>query len=214
MLITLEGIEGSGKSTQVRHLVDFMREMGYECLVTREPGGTRLGQKIRTILLDPANTDVEPLAELLLYAADRAQHIQQIISPALAKGMTVICDRFCDATTVYQGYARGLDLGTIDQLHRIVLNGLIPDLTLLFDLPVEIGLSRAFSAVGSGDRRESETRFEQEALAFHERVRNGYLSLARLNPERFRILNAARAETDVRHQMIHVVRQHAGRASG
>ncbi len=213
MFITLEGIEGSGKTTQVRHLVDFMQKMGYECLVTREPGGTKVGQKIRTILLDPENTDIDPLTELLLYAADRAQHIRQIIAPALSQGKTVICDRFWDATTVYQGYARGLKLKTIHRLHRIVLDDLMPDLTLLFDLPVSTGLSRALRAVDCGDRDGSETRFEREALVFHERVRNGYLTLAQMAPDRFRIIDAAMNETEVRAQMFHAVNQHISRGS-
>lgn len=202
MFITLEGIEGSGKTTQVPHLVAFMKEMGYDCLVTREPGGTKIGQKIRAILLDPDNADMDPLTELLLYTADRAQHIRQIISPALSQGKTVICDRFWDATTVYQGYARGLDLGIIHQLHRLVLEEERPDLTLLFDLPVAAGLSRALRAIDNGDRQDSESRFEKETLAFHERVRNGYLTLARLEPDRFRIIDAGMDEMNVRNQLL------------
>lgn len=205
MLITLEGIEGSGKTTQVGHLVDFLEGLGYGCLVTREPGGTAIGKKIRGILLDPANSRLDPLAELLLYAADRAQHIREKLIPALSAGKIVICDRFFDATTVYQGYARGLDKKIIHQLHRIVLGNLIPDLTVLFDLSPEVGLRRAGKALAQGDRVASESRFENEALAFHRLVRNGYLDLASSNADRFRIIDAGLDELGVREQIIEAV---------
>lgn len=205
MLITLEGIEGSGKTTQVGHLVDFLKGLGYVCLVTREPGGTAVGQKIRGILLDPANSRLDPLAELLLYAADRAQHIREKLIPALSTGAIVICDRFFDATTVYQGYARGLDREIIHQLHEIVLGDLVPDLTVLFDLSPEVGLRRAGKALEQGDRVASESRFENETLTFHRRVRNGYLDLARSNADRFRIIDAGLDELAVKEQIIKTV---------
>ncbi len=201
MFITLEGIEGSGKSTQLRHLVAMLAARGHDCLVTREPGGTPIGRKIRSILLDPDNTGMAPLTELLLYAADRAQHTRELIFPALAQGRTVISDRFWDATTVYQGYARGLNLDVIRQLHRLVLAECKPDLTLLFDLPVAVGLARALQAIDKGARMDSESRFERERLDFHERVRKGYLTLAGLEPDRFRIIDAAGDETAVRNKM-------------
>lgn len=207
VFITLEGIEGSGKTTQTSRLVAFMEEMGYECVVTREPGGTLIGKKIRAILLDPENAGLDPLAELLLYAADRAQHIRKVIKPALAEGKAVICDRFADATTVYQGFARGLDLDLIMRIHRIVLNELAPDLTLLFDVTAQTGLARARGAIANGDRDHDESRFENEALAFHERVRNGYLKLARKEPDRFHIIDAGRNADEVTQQMLHIVSQ-------
>jgi dTMP kinase len=191
MFITLEGIEGSGKSTQVGPIVDYLTQKGRDCTVTREPGGTRIGEKIRSILMDSGNNDLDPLAELLLYMADRAQHIREVIRPALDAGKTVICDRYVDATVVYQGYARGLDVDFILSLHRIILDDLKPDLTLLLDLPAKTGLKRAWQAVDSGDRLKTETRFEQEAIDFHQRVRDGYLTLSAAEPLRFAVIDAS-----------------------
>ncbi|RJP75721.1 MAG: dTMP kinase [Desulfobacteraceae bacterium] len=205
MFITLEGIEGSGKTTQLHHIVNFLQKNGHPCITTREPGGTEIGRQIRTILLNPENNDLDPLAELLLYSADRAQHIKSIIKPNLLAGKTVICDRFFDATTVYQGFARGLDMKLIHTLHQIVLGSMKPDLTLLFDLPVEIGLGRAWESLGNGSRSTHESRFEKESLIFHEKIRAGYLTLARQEPDRFQIINAANDEKKVREEIIHIL---------
>ena len=192
MFITLEGVEGSGKTSQLDAAARFVRTQGRECIVTREPGGTSLGRRIRRLLLDPSSGDIDPTAELLLYVADRVQHVQQVIRPALAAGRVVLCDRFHDATAAYQGMARGLDAAMIQQLHQLVLGGLKPDLTVLIDLPAEIGLSRAWAAVRQGERSGAETRFEREALAFHARVRQGYLTLAAREPQRFCIIDGNR----------------------
>jgi dTMP kinase len=197
MLITLEGIEGSGKTTQIRHLVDYFQKMGKACVVTREPGDTEIGKKIRAILLDPENKNLDPLAELFLYAADRAQHIKERITPAIDSGKIVISDRFHDATTVYQGWARGIDPAIIGTIHRLVLGSLLPDLTFLFDLPPETGLKRALRQVDIGTRTPEETRFEREALPFHQKVREGYLELARCEPGRFIVIDAAQSEQEV-----------------
>ncbi len=205
MFITLEGIEGSGKSTQVRHIVDFLAQRGRECIITREPGGTEIGRKIRSILLDTRNNHMDALTELLLYMADRAQHIREVIRPALNSGTTVVCDRYFDATVVYQGYARGLDVQFILTLHKIVLSDLKPDLTFLLDLPPKIGLERAWDAVHSGDRPDTETRFEQETLDFHQRVRDGYLKLSAAEPHRFRIIDASRNKDRVRDDILEVI---------
>jgi dTMP kinase len=191
MFITLEGIEGAGKSSQLENIVAFFKGRGYACLTTREPGGTVVGAQIRRILLDPVSRDLDPRTELLLYVADRIQHIKTEIEPHLGERRVVLCDRFFDATLVYQGYARGLDKGLIRDLHRLVCNDLTPDLTLLFDLDPRIGLARAWSQIDSGGRTDRESRFELEALAFHEKVRSGYLELARNDPRRFRIIDAA-----------------------
>jgi dTMP kinase len=201
MFITLEGIEGSGKTTQIDTIVNYLQKQGRPCITTREPGGTGIGRQIRTILLDPKNSDLDPLAELLLYAADRAQHLESVIKPQLTSGKTVICDRFFDATTVYQGIARGLDMRVICKLHEIVLGSVRPDLTLLFDLPVEIGLQRAWDSLDSGSRSAQESRFEKESLAFHEKIRNGYLALAEQEPDRFRVINAANEKSQVREDI-------------
>ena len=175
------------------------------CLVTREPGGTKIGEKIRSILLDASNHPMDPLTELLLYMADRAQHLRELICPALESGKTVICDRFFDATVVYQGCARGLDVDWIKKLHRIILKDFRPDLTLLLDVSAEIGLSRAWKAVHSGDRGSGETRFEQEALSFHQKVREGYLNLAAADPRRFKVIDASQSEEKVRQDIMKVL---------
>ena len=205
MFITLEGIEGSGKTTQIWRLVEFFEDRGIECVATRQPGGTLIGENIRSILLDPANSALEPLAELLLYLADRAQHINELIRPALKNGKTVVCDRYFDATLVYQGFARGLSIELIRQLHQLLFDDLKPDVTLLLDLSPQAGLERAWQQLNNGQRSGDESRFEAEAVAFHEKVRAGYLELARLEPERFRIIDAAQTQNQVFAAMRQIV---------
>jgi len=205
MFISFEGIEGSGKTTQIKHIVKFLQDNGHDCIITREPGGTRIGEKIRAILLDPASNDIDPLTELLLYTADRVQHIREFVYPFLSAGKTVLCDRFYDATVVYQGFARGLDIGLIDKLHKLLLDNLKPDITILLDLPPEKGLSRAWKQIENGDRESVETRFEEEKLSFHNKVRSGYLELARLEPERFRVIDASIDENQVRNEIIKIL---------
>jgi dTMP kinase len=202
MFITLEGIEGSGKTTQIRHMVDFVRNRGHDCVVTKEPGGTKIGGKIRSILLDPENVGIHPLAELLLYCADRIQHVQELILPMIAMGKTVICDRFYDSTTVYQGVSRGLDMKMIDDVHHLVLGEFKPDITFVLDLPPEIGLARAWKEIHSGLRLNSETRFEKEKTIFHEKVRQGYLDLASNEPMRFVVIDASGDENHVKEKIL------------
>jgi dTMP kinase len=211
MFITLEGIEGSGKTTQVELLIGALQEKGYACIATREPGATRIGQGIRDILLDSTHNNMLPLTELLLYEADRAQHIHDVIQPALAGGMVVVSDRFFDATTVYQGYARGCDLDLIEKIHQIVLSGLRPDLTLILDLPVEIGLERAWQRIRSRSGDLPEDRFEKEAMEFHERVRQGYLTLVRNEPDRFRVIDASGDPQTAHRDVLEAVLQHQNR---
>ncbi len=206
MLITLEGIEGSGKTTQVKYIVEFLNKLGHETVATREPGGTEICKKIREILLDPDNCDLSPEAELMLYCADRAQHIKSLIIPALASGKVVICDRFMDATTAYQGYARGISLDMINSLHEIILKDLRPDLTLLLDLEPETSLPRALKQLNNGQRTTAEARFEKENLLFHKKVRDAYLKLALKEPDRFRIINASLDETEVRNNIINILK--------
>jgi dTMP kinase len=205
MFISFEGIDGSGKTTQINHMIKFLQDHRHNCVITREPGGTRIGEKIRAILLDPVSKDMDPLTELLLYTADRAQHIKEFVSPFLSAGKTVLCDRFYDATVVYQGFARGLDIGLIDKLHKLLFGNLKPDITILLDLPPEKGLSRAWKQIENGDRENVETRFEKEKLSFHNKVRSGYLELARLEPERFRVIDAAMDENQVRNEIIKIL---------
>lgn len=205
MFISFEGIEGSGKTTHARHAFRFLRDKGHDCVITREPGGTRIGEKIRAILLDPLNKDMDPLTELLLYTADRAQHIKAFIHPLLAEGKTVLCDRYYDATMAYQGFARGLNIGLIEKTHQLLFDDLKPDMTLLLDLPAEIGLSRAWEQIKNGNRAGAETRFEEEKLSFHRKVREGYLELSRREPERFRVIDASKDEHEVLKEIITVL---------
>ncbi|MBS3808916.1 MAG: dTMP kinase [Desulfobacterales bacterium] len=197
MFITLEGIEGSGKSTQIGRIVKHLEALGHSCLVTKEPGGTEIGEQIRALLLDPGNSGLDTMAELLLYEADRAQHVSRVVKPALNAGKTVICDRFCDSTVVYQGEARGIPPAIIEKLNSLVLGSLRPDITFLLDLPPETGLSRAWKQIDSGIRRQGESRFEREKLRFHESVRHGYLVLAEKEPERIRVIEADQPEQRV-----------------
>lgn len=205
MFISFEGIEGSGKTTQARHVFRFLQDKGHDCVLTREPGGTRIGEKIRAILLDPSNKDMDPLTELLLYTADRAQHIKAILHPSLAEGRTVLCDRYYDATMVYQGFARGLDVELVQKTHQLLFDDLKPDMTLLLDLPAEIGLTRAWEQIKNGNRAGAETRFEEERLSFHRKVREGYLELSKREPERFRVIDASKDEHEVLKKIITVL---------
>ncbi len=182
MFITFEGGEGSGKTTQVRLLEERLRGLGYRVVVTREPGGTPLGERLRALLLD-VNTQVEPRAELLLYAADRAQHVAAVVRPALAAGVIVISDRYADSALAYQGYGRGLDLAALRHIMAFATDGLQPDLTFFLDLDPQQGLARCAQA-GKADR------FEAQALAFHQRVREGYFALIAAEPERWARIDA------------------------
>jgi len=205
MFISFEGIEGSGKTTHVKHTVRFLQDKGHDCVITREPGGTRIGEKIRAILLDPLSKDMDPLTELLLYTADRAQHIKEYILPLLSDGKMVLCDRYYDATMAYQGFARGLNISLIEKMHKLLFDNLKPHITLLLDLPPEIGLERAWKQINNGNRISEETRFEEEKLSFHRRVREGYLELSRLEPERFRIIDASKDEHGVREEIFNIL---------
>lgn len=189
LLITFEGVEGSGKSTQCARLAKLLREEGYRVLETREPGGTPLTERIRTILLAPHSASsppepIDPRCEAHLILACRSQHMAQVIEPALREGSVVLCDRFVDSTLAYQGYGRGLDVSALLSLNRFAASGLMPDLTLLFDVPVSTGLTRR--------RREHGmelNRLDREARRFHERVRKGFLELARRDPRRIKVLD-------------------------
>ena len=189
--VTLEGPEGAGKTTQIKLLSRELDEKGIKHVITRDPGGTPLGRKIRRLLLNPENP-VVPLAELFLYQADRAQHVEELIKPALNEGALVICDRYIDSTVAYQGYGRNIDLNMIEKLNQLSTGGLKPELTILFDIESEDGLSRLHP--GGHDR------MEREALDFHKRVRSGYHTLAEAEPERWRILDASKALSVVQEE--------------
>ena len=205
MFITLEGGEGAGKTTQIVHLAGFLAARGVKSILTREPGGTAIGKRIRAVVLEPEHAGMAPETELLLYMADRAEHIQTVIRPALADGTSVLCDRFFDATIVYQGAARGLSAEWTGRLHDLLFAGLKPDLTLLLDLPPVAGRARARRQLEQGVRASGEGRFEAESMDFHQRVRAGYLALARQDPERFRVIDAGRDEAQVRRDILAAV---------
>ena len=203
MFITLEGIEGSGKSTQIRKLAERIPN----ALVTKEPGGTPTADKIRAILLD-TREKIDPVAELFLFAASRRQHVMEVIKPALAAGRVVLCDRFTDATLAYQGFGRRLDLDRLRWLNAWATDSLHPDLTLIFDLPEETGLTRARSRNATATIDEG--RFELEDLRFHRRVREGYLALSMEAPERYTVIDASGNPDEVFARTWEVVRQKVG----
>jgi len=188
LFITIEGIEGSGKSTQMGLLKGYLEGKGMGVVAIREPGGTPLGERIRSMLLNAEGEGMTPLAELFLYEASRAQLISDVIAPALEAGVAVICDRYTDSTLAYQGYGRGLDKGEIELVNTAATGGLAPALPLLIDLEVEVGLKRAWSRI-SAKTGLKEDRFEKEEVAFHRRVRQGYLEIAGKEPGRVRVVD-------------------------
>jgi dTMP kinase len=199
--VTFEGGEGSGKTTQIKLAADWLKERGISVLSTAEPGGTPLGRKIREILLNRGSWTIGAEAELLLFAAARSQHVRETISPALKADQWVLCDRFTDATLAYQGFGRELDTAFIRTLNNFSTCSLKPDLTLLFDLPVEAGLARAKKRTVGIQPKAAEDRFEQEDPAFHGRIRQGYLTIAAAEPDHFRIIDAA-ADIETIHREV------------
>jgi len=181
IFITFEGPEGSGKSTHIQLLAAYLRSKGRRVVLTREPGGTALAAGIRKLLLEGSD-DLSPMAELFLYEADRAQHVHETLAPALRKGKIVLCDRYTDSTLAYQGFGRGLEMQTVKALNAIAAGGLKPDLTILLDVPVERGLKQAKA------KKNRHDRLERAGLAFHKRVRAGFLKLAKQEPRRFRVI--------------------------
>jgi dTMP kinase len=199
--ISFEGVEGSGKTTQIRLAGQFLLDKGYPVVMTQEPGGTPLGDRIREILLNRGGFDISGNAEVFLFAAARAQHTDAVILPALERGEVVLCDRFSDATIAYQAYGRGLPLEAVREVCRLASRGISPHLTLLFDLPVETGLERAFRRIASRDEDRREDRFEREHLDFHRRIREGYLSIAREEPDRVKLIDASRDIESTRREV-------------
>lgn len=188
LLITLEGPDGAGKTSQINNIAQILLEQGYSVITTREPGGTVLGAAIRSLLLNPEHGKMTDQAEVLLYAADRAQHVQELILPALSRGDAVVCDRYIDSTLAYQGYGRKLDLEFLEKVNSIATGGLKPDLTLILDVPSEVGLGRIINGRQKGAGVD---RIEGQALEFHQRVRAGYLDIAVKEPDRCRIIEAS-----------------------
>lgn len=202
MFITFEGLDGSGKTTQIRRIAEQLRQNGYDVLLTREPGGTAIGDQIREVLHSMKNTDMHPRTELLLYCASRAQLVEAVLKPHLESGGIVICDRFYDSTLAYQGYGHGLDLDTLRTILSFATGGLKPDLTVYLDLSPEDGLRRRQAAVFSGAEWN---RMDDMALAFHERVRAGYNALIAAEPERWQCIDAGRSEDEVNADIVRVL---------
>ena len=203
MFITLEGPEGSGKSSQIEMLGDYLRQQGFTVLVTREPGGTPIGDQIRSCVHDVGNANMTPQTEMLLYSASRAQLVAEVIRPALAAGQIVLCDRFYDSTIAYQGYGRGLNLDDLYTITRFATGGLKPDLTLLLDIAVEEGLSRR------ADNGLEMNRLDLETVSFHRRVRQGYHRMAAQEPKRWVVVDAARPLAEVQAELRRIVKKPA-----
>lgn len=200
LFVTFEGPEGCGKTSQMNALASYLASMGYPVYATREPGGTRIGDLVRAILLDRTHAEMQPAAEVLLFSASRAQLVGQEIAPRLEKGSLVLCDRYADSTLAYQGYGLGLDISALRQITAFATAGLVPTLTFLLDLPVEVGLQRK-----QGDAGGEWNRLDAKALAYHTRVREGYLRLAADEPHRWRVVEARRAfdvvQADIRSEV-------------
>ncbi|MBM4140085.1 MAG: dTMP kinase [Nitrospira sp.] len=198
VFISFEGIEGSGKTIQALLLYEFLHKKGYTVVLTEEPGGTQIGLKIRELLLSVEHQEMTPVSELMLYNASRAQLIKEVIRPAIKKGAIVITDRFNDSTVAYQGYGRGIDLNLIDSIDRIVTAGLKPDITILLDLDVEVGMERN-RGIHKADRLELEDR------VFHKKVRNGYLEIAAKEPERIKLIDASKSIEEIHGKIVNIV---------
>jgi len=196
LFITFEGPEGAGKTTQIKHFSALLKKYGIPFIITREPGGSKLSTHLRRWILNQLEYKLTNETELFLFLADRAQHVQEIIRPALEKGLVVLCDRYVDSTLAYQGGGRGFDMGVLVTMNQVATGGLKPDITLLFDLPVEEGLKRV---VVRGKKKD---RIEQEKLEFHKKVRETFLSIAKKDKKRVLILDAGQTEENVYQQML------------
>ena len=211
--ITFEGPEGSGKTTQMHLLAQYLQVQGYEPLITREPGGTPIGDRVRAILLDPAHEEMAPSTEFLLFSAARAQHVRQIILPHLAQDGIVLCDRFADSSLAYQGYGYELDLEAVLSITKFATDGLVPDLSFYLDLPVEIGLRRKVG--GDGD---DWNRMEQKGIAYHQRVRAGYRAMTARDPDRWVVVDATASLSEIQAVIQRAIEERellqAGRRNG
>jgi dTMP kinase len=201
IFITLEGIDGCGKSTQREMLASILRQRGFDVVVTREPGGTDIGEGIRQLMVSDASVNIAPTTELLLYVAARAQHVAQLIKPSLEAGRIVVSDRYTDSTVAFQGYGRGLDLDIVEKLNRFATGGLTPDLTIVFDLDPETARGRSGSRPVGGLLGS----FDEQNFEFHQRMRAGYLSMAKSDPSRIRVVDASGSAEDTHAQVISLV---------
>ena len=199
MFITFEGPDGSGKTTQIRRLIPVLQEKGFDIVHTREPGGTDIGDQIRSIIMNMKNKSMHPRAEILLFCASRAQLVEELVRPSLSEGKLVLCDRYADSTMAYQGYGHGLDRDVLSQLLHFATGGLKPDLTLLFDISAEAGLRRRLT------NHEEWNRMDDYARQFHERVRSGYLAMAAAEPERWAVIDADRTPDEIHREVVSVI---------
>ena len=199
MFITFEGPDGSGKTTQIRQLIPVLEAKGLDVVHTREPGGTDIGDQIRSVIMSMKNKSMHPRTEILLFCASRAQLVEELIRPSLADGKLVLCDRYADSTMAYQGYGHGLDRAALTELLDFATGGLKPDLTLLFDISAESGLRRRLT------NHEEWNRMDDYALQFHERVRNGYLAMAAAEPERWVVIDADRPREEIHEEVVSVL---------
>lgn len=206
--ITLEGIDGSGKTTQIQRLAAWLRDQGREVVLTREPGGTKLGERMRELVLKVGDIHPVPMAELALIFAARAQHVEEVLLPALERGAVILCDRFTDASEAYQGGGRGVPVATIHAMHRLLCRDLQPDLTLILDIDVRTGLERAVRRLA--DAASAESRFEQEGVAFLERVRATYQAIARREPNRCILIDASGSLDEVEGRLHQRVAERLG----
>ncbi|RKD28826.1 dTMP kinase [Thermohalobacter berrensis] len=186
LFITVEGPDGSGKSTQIKLLSEYLQDKGYDIVITREPGGTKISEDIREIILDDKNTGMSPVTEALLYAASRAQHVYEKVIPALKEGKIIICDRFVDSSLVYQGIARGLGIEKIKEINEFAIQGIKPDVTLFLNIDPELASLRRRA-------RQNQDRLEKESIEFHKKVYDGYLRLTKMYPERIKIIDASKS---------------------
>lgn len=200
IFITFEGPEGGGKSLQVEKIREYLKQEGYDVLVVREPGQTEIGEEIRQVLLNPKNKKMDSRTEILLFEASRAQLVKEMINPALATGKIVLADRFYDSTTAYQGYGRGMNLNDIKWLNQFATGGLIPDLTILLDVPPEVGIARR-------KKSKKKDRLDMEGIEFHQRVRKGYLKMAEKEPKRWRIVDANRPIEEIFEEIKKIVEE-------
>ncbi|UKS26197.1 dTMP kinase [Paenibacillus sp. HWE-109] len=197
IFITFEGPDGAGKTTQLKQLAEGLKKLGHDVLVTREPGGTAISDQIRSIILDPAHKEMVDQAEVLLYAASRAQHVHQLILPALQAGRIVLCDRFIDASVAYQAYGLGIDVDQVKEISRYASSGLQATRTYILDVPVEVSLARLHHRAGSGSDAQQLDRIEQKHVDYHSRVRAGFHQIAADHPERVQVVDANRSEEEI-----------------
>lgn len=201
LFITMEGSDGSGKTTQIEELQGYLVNLGYEVMITREPGGTSISEKIRKIILDVNNETLSDMTEALLYAASRAQHVEEKIKPALETGKIVISDRFVDSSIAYQGYARGIGIDTVEEVNKYALQGVIPDITFFFDIEPEIAMKRKVS-------QKSLDRLELEHISFHNKVYEGYKILLKRYPNRIKSIDARKTKEEIQEQIIKEIRNY------